>query len=415
MDNLTLEQLIQSGFTHSWIDTNDLSKGIVFYDPEGNVLWAMGEGAYDLERIISGEVSIGEYAQSLYQEHVESNGLWNGEEYVQLGEDDNWVDVWNASYTSPQDAFEQAEEDSTFSRTGFEYGTKDITPQEYKSAPEGSDWTNITFKQYLDNQYGSQDISGAILSTGDESELFQFFGYKGDAPQRQLLNLGMTSVADENLKKAMFREVLSQKGGSPLTESEIQFFSDLGAPEFESKLNLKKQQRETRISDVARGLERTEDDIEKAEQDIASKMGDLPSRLDDALIGGDIAFARAGASELGYGGATEAREGLSEQTQETFELESEELRKALDDLGIAKTRAGEDFESQIEQLDQTLQGGLFDITSGISAEVGGAQSLVDNYIRGVTNPFSQFSEQLGAGDGKLDAQKKVVENYRTWT
>ena len=197
----------------------------------------------------------------------------------------------------------------------------------------------------------------------------------------------------------------------------IKFFSDLGAPEHETRLNLIKQQRDTRASDVKRGLDRTEEDIEKAEEDITDRMGDLPSRLEDTLIGGDIAFARAGASELGYGGATEAREGLSEKTQETFELESDELRKALDDLGIAKTRAGEDYESQITQLDQSLKGGLLDITGQVSGEVGQAQSLVDSYLGTITSPFrdQNIITQLSAGGGALDSQKFEVENWRNWT
>jgi len=384
---------------------------MVFYDPEGNILEMFGPDSTELNGVLNGDYDISSYAQVFFHNHVVENGIWDGKEYIPLGEGETWAET----YLSIE---ELAAEESLFTRSGFNY--QDVeSPQEYKDVPAGSNWSNVTFKQYLDNQYGSGDISGAILSTGDESELFQFFGYKGDATQRGLLNLGMQTIADENLKKAMFREVLSQKSGSPLTEEEIKFFSELGAPEFESQLNLIKQQRETRASDIERGLERTQDDIEKAEQDIASKMGDLPSRLDDALIGGDIAFARAGASELGYGGATEAREGLSERTQETFELESEELRKALDDLGIAKTRAGEDFESQIEQLDQTLEGGLLNITSGISAEVGGAQNLVDRYIGGITSPFNQVanvSELRGEdGEGALDSQKFKVDNYKVWT
>ena len=433
--DLTIQQLIQSGYTYSWINTNNLSEGVIFYDAEGNFLHQLDGTDYDLSSIIDGTISIGDYARNLFSEHLETAGLWTGEEYVQkVDKDDTWNDLWNQHYVDPaeeQASIDEMEEAGmgTFKDTGFDY-SQVPNPKEYGAPPKSSkkpsagdrdvNWSNVTFKQYLDNEFGSSSLSGALLSAGTAKEQMQLLGYEGEPEQIDLLGLGQlySGMAEENLKKAMFTEVLSQKGGNPLSEEDIKFFADLGAPEFESRLNLIKQQKTTREQDAFRNLERTKDDIGKAEEDVRGQLGDLPSRLEDSLIGGDVAFARAGASELGYGGATEAREGLSEKTQEASEMESKELRKALEDLGIAGARATEDYESQLAQLDQSLKGGLLDITSGIRGEVSGAQNLVTSHVANISNKFASadtLAQLVGAdGEGALDSPKMTLTDYRSW-
>ena len=389
-----------------------------------------GPGAGGEEELIAGDVQLksGETIERFFETfalHLTHTGYWDSEagEFVELDPDWSSFDDIPGTQTWLDNQSEEATEEAgmgTFETSGFGYeGVPN--PTEYDTPPQDVDFQNVTFKQYLDSQYGSGNLSGGLLSAGTAKEQMQLLGYEGEPQQIDLLGLGQlySGMAEENLKKAMFTEVMSQKGGDALSEEDIQFFADLGAPEFESRLNLIKQQKTTREQDAFRNLERTKDDISKAEEGIKEQIGDLPSRLEDSLIGGEVAFGRAGASELGYGGAIEAREGLSERTQEVSEMESKELTKALEDLGIAGARATEDYDSQIAQLDQSLKGGLLDITSGIGGEVSGAQNLVDTYLRGVLNPFSSattLAELKGSdGEGMLESQKKTVDNYRSWT
>lgn len=411
LSGFTLQDLINLGYEYRQdnveIDDEQSTVDIwTLYDPEGNQIWR--DDNYNVESppedIIFSQIST----------HINDNGFWNGTTYL------SWDDY---SDTDIQDIYDTAlnqsetnEEFGGFETTGFDYSAV-LEPTEYYG-------TETSFKQYLDNEFGSGaggHINAALLAAGSPSEQLEILGYKGEPGQINLSGLGQIydGIAKENIKKAMFQGILDASLTEPLSEDDIEFFSELGAPEFMSRLNLIEQQKTAQETSLLDTLTRTEADIERAQETTSQEFEDLPERLREPLLDADIGIAQAGASGLGYGGAVEGRESLSQEAQADYDMTSQELQRRLEELDIAGTRASEDYYTALDDISRTYTGTLLDIKGGISAETSQAQSEVERYVQSILTTSGAHTSELTGTEGedsglREGGQKKTVGLFRGW-
>ena len=408
---LTIAQLQQIGYDFGFIHERgtDVIDRVVFYDPAGNPI-------SDLKW--SNDLDLTTIALPIYMEHLNATGIWNGSDYVGLEDELDWEDLYNDLYgdVDPSDMDPEGGYGTT-DYTGFDYSGVQNAP-EYQNPEYDVDTAGAGFKEYLDKEFGggAGSIQAALLAAGTPEEQLEIFGY--DPTAGQITTSGLDAlflgIAQENIKKAMFKGILDKSLTDPLSEEDIRFFSDLGAPEYESRLNLIKQQREAQEGSLLDTLTRTEEEIARAEDITSQEFRDLPERLREPLLDADAGIAQAGASELGYGRAVESRASLSEESQEDYEMSSEQLQRRLEELNIAGTRAEEDYQSGLDDMQMSYEGTLLDIKGGISSEVGQAQGSVTDYITSVLGNLGVFAGS-GEGTAREGGQKKTLSTWRAWT
>ena len=287
-----------------------------------------------------------------------------------------------------------------FDNSGFLYGSVG-TPSEYQSLLDGP-----TFKEYLDKEYTPGHINAALLAAGSGEEQVQILGK--DVIGAGGLNMSYGSLADENLKKAMFQEVIEKRSVEGLSEEDIEFFASLGSPEYETSLNLLELSKNQSLDDAFDNLTNTLADLERAEGLTEEELRDLPNQLRESLLDADT-LGEAGQAGLGYAGAATSRAGMSQEAQQAFQMSSNELQEALKSFEISGVRAQAKYDDEIAGIEGKWDRDLLNLGGQIGGEVRGAQDLVDRYIT------DQVKAVDDATTWRAGGQKKNITNLRTFT